>query len=113
MQSLYASCTPVILGCVLAELEKLGSRYAIARRIAKDERWRRIPCQHKGTYADDCIVRTVSGPVQTGHVFADALVAGYAAQDLLDRDERQGSQAAAQAVAGRADCERGPGEVCH
>jgi U3 small nucleolar RNA-associated protein 24 len=50
----------VILGCVLAELEKLGSRYAIARRIAKDERWRRIPCSHRGTYADDCIVRTVS-----------------------------------------------------
>lgn len=50
----------MILGCVLAELEKLGPRYAIARRIAKDERWRRVACHHKGTYADDCIVRTVS-----------------------------------------------------
>ena len=25
-------------------------------RIAKDERFERLPCMHKGIYADDCLV---------------------------------------------------------
>ena len=29
-------------------------------RIAKDPRFERLPCMHKGTYADDCIVERVS-----------------------------------------------------
>lgn len=43
---------------VLPELEKLGPKYRIALRIARDERWKRLPCEsvHSGTYADDCIV---------------------------------------------------------
>lgn len=40
----------------MAELEKLGQKYRIALRIARDERWERLKCGHKGTYADDCIV---------------------------------------------------------
>lgn len=44
----------------MAELEKLGPRYRIALRIARDERWARISCDHQGTYADDCIVDRVS-----------------------------------------------------
>jgi len=28
-------------------------------RIAKDERFERLACMHKGTYADDCIVGRV------------------------------------------------------
>jgi hypothetical protein len=44
---------------VIAELEKLGSKYRIALRIAKDERWERLECGHKGVYADDCIVERV------------------------------------------------------
>lgn len=40
----------------MAELEKLGPKYRIALRIARDERWERLQCSHKGTYADDCIV---------------------------------------------------------
>jgi U3 small nucleolar RNA-associated protein 24 len=40
-------------------LEKLGPKYRIALRIARDERWERIKCDHKGTYADDCIVEMV------------------------------------------------------
>ena len=28
-------------------------------RIAKDERFERLACMHKGTYADDCIVARV------------------------------------------------------
>ncbi len=43
----------------MAELEKLGPKYRIALRIARDERWERLKCDHKGVYADDCIVDRV------------------------------------------------------
>ncbi|KAF2669525.1 Fcf1-domain-containing protein [Microthyrium microscopicum] len=56
MSCLYATCKPIITSCVMAELEKLGPRYRIALRIARDERWERLKCDHKGVYADDCIV---------------------------------------------------------
>ncbi|KAI9668194.1 MAG: rRNA-processing protein fcf1 [Bathelium mastoideum] len=55
MDCLYAKCTPVITSCVMGELEKLGPKYRIALRIARDERWERLRCDHKGVYADDCI----------------------------------------------------------
>ncbi|KAI1261266.1 Fcf1-domain-containing protein [Xylariaceae sp. FL1019] len=56
MDTLMAKCIPTISSCVMAELEKLGPKYRLALRIARDERWERIKCDHKGTYADDCIV---------------------------------------------------------
>lgn len=77
MDTLYATCTPIITSCVvssafqlqrealitdrrqMAELEKLGPKYRIALQIARDERWERLQCDHKGTYADDCIVTRV------------------------------------------------------
>lgn len=59
MDTLYAKCIPIITSCVMAELEKLGPRYRIALQIARDERWERLPCDHKGVYADDCIVDRV------------------------------------------------------
>ncbi|KAI9850581.1 MAG: rRNA-processing protein fcf1 [Thelocarpon superellum] len=59
MDCLYAKCTPVITSCVMAELEKLGTKYRLALRIARDERWERLPCDHKGVYADDCLVDRV------------------------------------------------------
>ncbi|KAF2652261.1 Fcf1-domain-containing protein [Lophiostoma macrostomum CBS 122681] len=59
MDLLYAKCTPIITSCVMAELEKLGPKYRIALRIARDERWERLKCEHKGTYADDCLVDRV------------------------------------------------------
>ena len=59
MDCLYAKCIPIITDCVMAELEKLGPKYRIALRIARDERWERLKCGHKGTYADDCIVDRV------------------------------------------------------
>jgi U3 small nucleolar RNA-associated protein 24 len=43
----------------MAELEKLGPRYRLALRIARDERWTRLKCDHKGVYADDCLVDRV------------------------------------------------------
>ncbi|KAJ8506221.1 hypothetical protein OPV22_007107 [Ensete ventricosum] len=60
MDCLYAKCTPCITDCVMAELEKLGQKYRVALRIAKDPRFERLPCTHKGTYADDCIVDRVT-----------------------------------------------------
>ncbi|KAI4093812.1 MAG: hypothetical protein L6R37_007334 [Teloschistes peruensis] len=59
MDTLYAKCIPTITSCVMAELEKLGTKYRIALRIARDERWERLKCDHKGVYADDCIVDRV------------------------------------------------------
>jgi U3 small nucleolar RNA-associated protein 24 len=56
MDCLYAECYPVITDCVMAELEKLGTKYRIALRIARDERWQRLKCDHKGVYADDWCV---------------------------------------------------------
>ena len=59
MDLLYAKATPIITSCVMAEMEKLGPKYRIALRIARDERWERIKCDHKGTYADDCLTEMV------------------------------------------------------
>ena len=60
MDCLYAKCTPCITDCVMAELEKLGTRFRLALRLAKDPRFDRLPCMHKGTYADDCLVQRVT-----------------------------------------------------
>eukprot|EP00405_Crypthecodinium_cohnii_P023282 CAMPEP_0206478610 /NCGR_PEP_ID=MMETSP0324_2-20121206/36152_1 /ASSEMBLY_ACC=CAM_ASM_000836 /TAXON_ID=2866 /ORGANISM="Crypthecodinium cohnii, Strain Seligo" /LENGTH=215 /DNA_ID=CAMNT_0053954941 /DNA_START=57 /DNA_END=704 /DNA_ORIENTATION=+ len=55
MDCLLAKCVPCITDCVMGELEKMGRRHRLALRLAKDERIVRLTCQHKGTYADDCI----------------------------------------------------------
>ena len=60
MDCLYAKCNPIITSCVMAELEKLGPKYRLALRVARDERWQRLECDHKGVYADDCLVDRVS-----------------------------------------------------
>ena len=60
MDCLYAKCNPIITSCVMAELEKLGPKYRLALRVARDERWERLECDHKGVYADDCLVDRVS-----------------------------------------------------
>ena len=89
MDCLLAKVIPCITDCVMAELEKLGPKYRIALRyvlnthtllarpsptpphsyspththccsIAKDPRFERITCEHKGTYADDCLVNRVT-----------------------------------------------------
>lgn len=44
----------------MAEIEKLGKKYNVALRTAKDPRVERLPCMHTGTYADDCIVQRVT-----------------------------------------------------
>lgn len=57
MDCLLAKCIPCITDCVMAELEKLGTKFRLALRLAKDPRFERLPCSHKGTYADDCLVQ--------------------------------------------------------
>lgn len=52
MDTFYAKAAPIITSCVMAELEKLGPKYRIALQIARDERWERLQCDHKGVYAD-------------------------------------------------------------
>lgn len=59
MDCLLAKCIPCITNCVMAELEKLGGKYKIALRLAKDPRFQRIPCNCKGNYADDCLTNMV------------------------------------------------------
>lgn len=68
MDTLYAQCIPCVSDCVIAELEKLGPRYRLALqyvdmfifRVARTESFERLPCSHKGTYADDCIIQRVT-----------------------------------------------------
>jgi len=55
----FYSSQACITDCVMAELEKLGHKYRVALKIAKDPRIERLPCSHKGTYADDCICERV------------------------------------------------------
>ena len=57
---LSPSGIPCVTDCVLSELEKLGPRYRIALRIARDPRFERLTCSHQGTYADDCIVQRIT-----------------------------------------------------
>ncbi|KAJ2708948.1 rRNA-processing protein fcf1, partial [Coemansia spiralis] len=42
MDCLYAKCVPCITDCVLAELEKLGTKYRMALRVARDPRFERL-----------------------------------------------------------------------
>lgn len=50
----------MILDSVMAELEKLGPKYRVALRMAKDPRFLRMTGYiTKGTYADDDIVEMV------------------------------------------------------
>ncbi|ETS63856.1 hypothetical protein PaG_02178 [Moesziomyces aphidis] len=59
MDCLYAKSIPCITTCVISELEKLGPKYRIALRVARDPRFERLECSHKGTYADDCIIERI------------------------------------------------------
>lgn len=59
MDCLLAKCIPYVTDCIIAELEKLGAKYRVALQIVKNS-FRVLPCLHKGTYADDCIVDRIS-----------------------------------------------------
>ena len=57
MDCLLAKVIPCVCDCVMAELEKLGKKFRIALKLARDKRFKRLSCE--GKYADDCVVRTV------------------------------------------------------
>ena len=61
MDCLYARVVPCITESVMAELEKLGPKYRVALRLAKDPRFTRLPAMRPGsTYADDDFVERVT-----------------------------------------------------
>jgi U3 small nucleolar RNA-associated protein 24 len=61
MDVLYAKVVVCITEAVMAELEKLGPKYRVALRIAKDPRFTRLPAMKAGaTYADDDLVERVT-----------------------------------------------------
>ncbi|EGG22371.1 FCF1 family protein [Cavenderia fasciculata] len=60
MDCLYAKCIPCLTDCCAAELERLGPKFRVALKISKDPRIQRLPCFHKGTYADDCIINRIT-----------------------------------------------------
>lgn len=57
---LVAKAIPVITDCILGELEKLGRKFHLALKLAKDPRFRRIKCGCRGNYGDDCICNLVT-----------------------------------------------------
>lgn len=59
MDCLYAKTIVYATDCVLAELEKVR-KFKIALKVLKDPRVKRLKCEHKGTYADDCLVQRVT-----------------------------------------------------
>ena len=60
MDCLLGKCIPIVTECVIAEMEKLGTRSRLALKLVKDPRFVKVKCQHKGTYADDCIVNRIT-----------------------------------------------------
>jgi U3 small nucleolar RNA-associated protein 24 len=61
MDCLYAKVVVCITDAVMAELEKLGVKYRVALRLAKDPRFTRLPAMRPGaTYADDDLVERVT-----------------------------------------------------
>lgn len=54
-----ASVQLCITECVYAELEKLGRVYRLALNMIKKMNTTTLKCQHRGTYADDCILQRV------------------------------------------------------
>lgn len=57
---LLAKCNIFITDCLVAEMEKLGSKFSLGLKLTKDPRLKRLTCTHKGTYVDDCIVNRVT-----------------------------------------------------
>lgn len=53
---LAVRCTHIFLSMLITSMELMLVR---VRRLAKDPRFERLPCTHKGSYADDCIAKRV------------------------------------------------------
>ncbi|CAD26575.1 hypothetical protein [Encephalitozoon cuniculi GB-M1] len=60
MKAVNASIKICIPDCVIGELESLGRPFRVALASIRDSDVQRLECDHKGTYADDCIFNRVS-----------------------------------------------------
>lgn len=60
MRTVNSSVKMLIPECVVGELEKLGRPFRVALASIRDGEVERLECDHKGTYADDCIFNRVS-----------------------------------------------------
>ncbi|KAJ1491537.1 Fcf1-domain-containing protein, partial [Baffinella frigidus] len=61
MDCLFANPhTTSVTESVFKRVQTGWCRYRVALRIAKDPRFERLPCTHKGTYADDCILERIT-----------------------------------------------------
>ena len=59
-QCLASQAKILVTDCVIGELQKLPKKFNVALRVARDRRFERLKCTHKGTYADDCLVQRVA-----------------------------------------------------
>lgn len=59
MEALNANVNIYVTECVFAELENLGRTYRIALNMIKKIEHTRLVCDHKGNYADNCILNRV------------------------------------------------------
>lgn len=59
MESVNANVEIYITECVFGELEKLGRVYRLALNMIKRIKHTRLICDHKGTYADNCLLERV------------------------------------------------------
>eukprot|EP00871_Galdieria_phlegrea_P001099 jgi/Galph1/1990/GphlegSOOS_G687.1 len=60
MDCLFAPCVACVTDCVMAELEKLGSKYRLALKVARGQALCFVSNVFiRGTYADDCLVERV------------------------------------------------------
>lgn len=59
LQCLDGDVNLLVPECVFGELEKLGRVYRLALNMIKSLNITKLICQHKGTYADDCIINRV------------------------------------------------------
>ncbi|KAL6121462.1 hypothetical protein NUSPORA_01600 [Nucleospora cyclopteri] len=59
MECLFANVDIYITDCVYSELEKLGRTFRLALNMIKKIEHIRLSCDHKGNYADNCILDRV------------------------------------------------------
>lgn len=59
IKCLSSRVTMCITECVIAELEKLGKVHILALKVVKGPKFKRLSCDHKGTYADSCFIERV------------------------------------------------------
>lgn len=60
MRVLFSNVKICVPECVFAEIEKMGLKYRVALMAARKLKHQVLICDHKGTYADDCIIDRIT-----------------------------------------------------